>query len=151
MDNLNKLLDYLPYSSAWGGQKNRLYGGIEERQPYASENAFFRSSPHVGGMAAEDNKVVLNPFSTLNAEEMEAIRANESARAYMHKNNVQPTFDLTPSQQQAFAGYSPNILDQRSTIAARILSGDPSAKDITPEQQAFATLLRAMMINRSSK
>ncbi len=151
MDNLNKLLDYLPYSSAWSGPKNRLNGGIEERTPYASENEFFRNSPHVGGMAAEDNRVVLNPFSALSANEMDAIRANESARAYMRKNDVQPTFDLTPTQQMNFATYSPNVLDQRSTIAARILSGDPSAQDVTPDQKAFATLLRAMMINRTIK
>ena len=128
--------------------QNALLGGIQERQPYSSENNYFQQNPLVGGMAAEDNRVVLNPYSSLNPQELDAIRKNEAARAYMRMHGIQPTFDLTQNQQSAFSGYSPNMLDQRSTIAARILSGDPSARDYTPDQSGFVNLLRALMMNR---
>jgi len=127
---------------------NSLFGGIQERQPYPSENDYFRGNPHVGGMAAQDNRVVLNPYSSLNPQELDAIRRNEAARAYMRMHDIQPTFEMTPEQQATFAGYSPDPLDQRSTIAARMLSGDRSAGNYTPDQSGFVNLLRALMMNR---
>lgn len=146
MEPFNKLLELS--QGVISRPANSLFGGIQQRQPYPSENDYFKGNPNVGGMAAEDNRVVLNPFSSLSPQEMEAIKRNEAARAYMRMHNVQPTFDMTPEQQTAFGGYSPNSLDQRSTIAARIMSGDPSAGNYTPDQSGFVNLLRALMMNR---
>lgn len=102
------------------------------REPTESELAFFKKNKNVGGMATEDDMVILNPFSSLSTEEKNAVALNESARLYMRKMGA-PTFDLTEQQQSSFAQYgSPD--DIRSTIAARILTGDPSVSDATDEQ-----------------
>uniref|UniRef100_A0A6H1ZG35 Uncharacterized protein n=1 Tax=viral metagenome TaxID=1070528 RepID=A0A6H1ZG35_9ZZZZ len=49
--------------------QNNWINSIKERQPYESERNYFRSNPNVGGMAAEDNAVILNPFSNLSQEQ----------------------------------------------------------------------------------
>jgi hypothetical protein len=56
-----------------------------------------------------------------------------------------PQFSLTPEQETAFATYSQNPVDRASTIAARILSNDPSALKPTPEQQDYVQQLRKFM------
>ena len=52
------------------------------REPYPSELEYFKSNPHVGGMATEDNRVITNPFSGLNDVQNKAIILNESSRLY---------------------------------------------------------------------
>lgn len=122
-----------------------LPGGVPMREPYPSEVEFFRQNPHVGGMAAEDNAVILNPYSPLDAQQKQAVATNEAARVVMRKEpSLKPAFDLTPEQAKAFASYgSPD--DQKATVAARILSGDDSALNVTPEQRLFADRLGAHM------
>lgn len=122
-----------------------LPGGVPMRQPYASELEFFKANPHVGGMAAEDNAVILNPHSPLTDPQKRAVAVNEAARVVMRKEaRLRPDFDLTPEQAKAFANYgSPD--DQKATIAARIFSGDDSALNVTPEQKAFVDRLSAHM------
>lgn len=102
------------------------------REPSASELDFFKKNPNVGGMAAEDDKVIINPFSELSEDEKKSVAFNESARIYMRRNHA-PTFDITPEQKAAFKKYGSEE-DIKSTIAARILSGDPSAGNVTEEQ-----------------
>jgi hypothetical protein len=99
------------------------------------------------GMAADDDMVILNPYSTLNEREKQAVLMNEAARVHMRKRNIEPPrYDLTPEQTEAFKNYGGGDADaMRQTLAARILSGDPSAGKATPEQQEYANLLRSFM------
>lgn len=60
------------------------------------------------------------------------------------KEQLLPDFNLTPEQSSAFANYGP--LDAiRATVAARILSGDPSALVPTDAQIAFVHRLASAM------
>lgn len=122
-----------------------LLGGIPMRAPSLSEEAFFRDNPDVAGMATEDRMVILNPFTKLNEQQMSAVALNEAARVFMAcDSSFQPNFSITPEQEVAFAGYGPPDA-VRSTIAARILSGDTSALAPTDEQLAFVFMLRTAM------
>lgn len=92
-------------------------------------------------MAADDNAVVLNPYTTLSPQEKDAVALNEAARVVMRtRSSLQPLFSLTTEQIAAFSSYGPPEAI-RATIAARLLSGDPSALAPTEEQAAFVLLL----------
>lgn len=119
----------------------------EERQPTASEQIFFQQNKHVAGMASEDDRVVMNPHSSLSDTEKAAVRENETARIYMRRN-MPATFALTEEQKSKFSKYSKNEQDIKDTIAARILSGDPSAGAPTDEQKRFVDDLRLKMRGR---
>ncbi|GMO20770.1 hypothetical protein BwSF21_14850 [Bradyrhizobium ottawaense] len=121
-----------------------LADGIAWREPWPSENEFFSKRPEVAGMATEDDCVILNPYSALNEGEREAVLRNESARVFMRRNGLCPTFSLTPEQSSSFANYGP-LESVKATIAARILSGDPSALAPTDEQLAFVRDLKDKM------
>ncbi len=116
------------------------------RQPTDSENDYFKKNPHVGGMATSDSRVILNPFSPLSPEEKYAVAVNESARLHMRKSGS-PKFELTPQQAESLKGtaYESNPIAARETIAARILSGDPSAGAPTKDQLDFVQKLRSSM------
>lgn len=109
-----------------------------ERIPLESERSYFKANPNVGGMAADDNHIIINPFSKLSPAERDSVRVNEYARIFMRTHpDMKPEFNLTPEQMNAFAQYgSPD--DQRQTIVARIISGDPSAGRATPHQRLWA-------------
>jgi hypothetical protein len=118
------------------------------REPYPSELDYFQKNPHVGGMAAEDNRVIINPYSSLGDAEKNSVIQNETARIFMRTTpDMQPQFSITDKQRDSFAGYGAPE-DIRATIAARILSGDPSAGDITPEQRAYVETLRRRMMGQ---
>lgn len=121
-----------------------LVGGIVLREPWPSEDAFFRNRPEVAGMAADDDCVVLNPYSTLSESEKQAVLLNECARAFMRQNGIAPTFGLTADQEAAFSNYGP-LESIKATVAARILSNDPSALQPTKEQLLFVQTLRVKM------
>jgi hypothetical protein len=121
---------------------NNSYG-VEVRPPFASELDYFRKNPKVSGMAAEDNRVILNPYSSLSEKERQSVLMNEAARVHMRRG-VKPTFQITSEQAKAFAGYGDEN-SQRETIAARILSGDPSGLSPTPEQSEYVNSLRKRM------
>ena len=106
------------------------------RDPYEGELAFFKKKPTVAGMATDDNKIILNPFSKNTPEEQQAVAKNEALRLFMKKTNFTSEFDLTNDQKEFFKGtaYANNPEAARQTILARILTGDPSAKTATPEQ-----------------
>ena len=114
------------------------------RDPSASELQYFGENPTVSGMAAEDGRVILNPNSGLSDDERSSVVMNEAARLHMRSGKLRPAFALTEQQKQQFSTYGTEQ-DQRETIAARILSGDPSAGDITPEQRQFAKALSKAM------
>jgi len=124
------------------------------RQPTESELQFFRRNPNVPAYAAPDNKIVYNPFVSLSAEEREALYQNESARIFMRLNDQarpsRESFKLTQQQQQTQYPAAPIPQDPqqslRETIAARALSGDPSAGAVTPEQQRFVDELKFRML-----
>ena len=116
-----------------------------ERDLYEGEDEYFRNNPHVGGMAAEDNYIIINPYSKLNDEERDAIRRNESARLAMRNGHPRPEFNLTPEQKEAFKNYSQDEQDQKETLVGRVISGDPSAGEITPEQQQYANQLSKLI------
>ena len=106
---------------------------------YPGEDLYFKANPNVTGMATEDDKVILNPYSTLNDQERESVIRNESARIYMRRGGIVPNFMITPEQRNSFIGtpYEKNEQGMMETIAARILSGDPSALNYTSEQKTF--------------
>lgn len=121
--------------------------GVEIRNKlFPGEEDYFRKNPGVAGMAAQDNRVIMNPYSKLSAAEKQAVQLNESARVHMRSGTLPPPeFQLTPEQDKAFSGYSNDPTDRRSTVAARILSGDPSALTPTAEQIDYVQRLRKAM------
>lgn len=112
---------------------------------YPGEDVYFKENPHVAGMAAEDDRIIMNPYSKLTEAEKQAVMLNEAARVHMRRNYDAPNFDLTPSQMETLGGYSKDMNDIRQTIAARILSGDPSAGQATPQQLEYVQGLRKFM------
>ena len=58
--------------------------------------------------------------------------------------DLRPAFALTPEQETTFAQYGPQDA-VKATVAARILSGDPSARMPTAEQLAFVERLAREM------
>jgi len=134
----------MPLLSA--GFPNGVYGIGVRDQLYPGEDEYFKANPHVAGMAAEDDKIIMNPFSTLTDKEKSAVMMNEAARVHMRNKLIEPpNYDLTPTQAKQFESYSKDPNDVKQTIAARILSGDPSAGDVTPDQQEYVTKLRQFM------
>lgn len=103
------------------------------------EDAFFKSNPTMGAMAAEDGSVIVNPYAKMSGKEKEAVEFNEAARLYMKNNQFIPQYQLTPQQVAQFKGtpYEGDVKAMRETVAARVLAGDPSIKDATPEQKKF--------------
>jgi len=116
-----------------------------ERDLYPEEDEYFSQNPHVGGMAAEDNHIIINPYSKLTDQEKDAIRQNEGARLAMRNGHPRPTFNLTDEQKESFKNYSQDEQDQRETIIGRIISGDPSVGKVSPEQQAYADQLSKLL------
>ena len=104
--------------------------GYEVRTPFPGEDAFFKSRPEVGGMAAEDGKIVLNPYSPLKEQEKSQVAKNEAIRLWMRENKPKLAFELNKNQIESFSGteYSNNPQALKETIVARILTGDASAK-----------------------
>jgi hypothetical protein len=124
----------------------KLPKGIEMRKPYDSELEYFKKNPNVAGMAADDNKVILNPFANRKPEEYQSVAINESSRILMRQNpKYAPKFELTEQQKSFLDSTSYRNApdeDRKATIAARILSKDPSAGIPSNEQTLFASELR---------
>lgn len=119
-----------------------MYG---TRDPEEGELDFFKKKPEVAGMATEDNKIILNPFSKNSPEEQQAVAQNEALRLFMKQEGIDPDFELTDEQKEFFKGtaYDKDPVAAKQTILARILTGDPSAKKVTPEQIKAAQELGA--------
>ena len=129
--------------------------GYKIRKPSFGEQVFFMTNPETPGMAAEDGQIVMNPNSKLLPLERQALARNEAARLFMFENKIVPEFNVTPTQVASFAGtpYGKPGSEpyMRQTIAARVLTGDPSAKDFTPEQKQFADELLKKLNAREGK
>jgi len=115
------------------------------REPEKGELEFFKKRPEVAGMATEDNKIILNPFSKNSPAEQQAVAQNEALRLFMKQQGTNPEFKLTDEQNKFFKGteYEKDQAAAKQTILARILTGDPSAKNATPEQIKAAQALGA--------
>ena len=123
-----------------------IYGVGLRDQLFPGEDEYFKANPHVAGMAADDNKVIINPYSKISEKEKESVMLNEAARVHMRNKLIDaPNYDLTPEQTEKFGSYSQDFNDIRQTIAARILSGDPSAGQPTQAQQEYVSRLRQFM------
>lgn len=109
-------------------QPGGLFGYKIRQNLFPSEDTYFKTNPHVAGMAAETNDIILNPYSPSGVNH-DAVARNEALRLYMRQSNVTPSFDVTDEQRNAFQGTSYGTNDDalKQTIAARIYSGDPSA------------------------
>ena len=104
-------------------------------------------------MAAEDGKIVLNPYSSLKEQEKMQVAKNEAIRLWIRDNKPELPFDVTKEQAKAFSKteYGSNPQALKETIVARILTGDPSARVATPEQQAFANKLMGKITKSTQK
>ena len=134
----------MPGGAASGFAKG-VYGVGLRPDLYSGEDTYFKENPHVAGMAAEDDRIIMNPYSSLSDAEKQAVMLNEAARVHMRRNYDAPRFELTPDQLSRLGNYSKDENDIRQTIAARILSGDPSAGQATPEQLNYVQGLRKFM------
>jgi len=121
---------------------SQKYFGYKVRGPYQGEDEFFKKNLNVAGMAAEDGRIVLNPYSKNSPQEQKLVAKNEAIRLWMRDQKLQPKFNLTDAQKKQFEGTAygkpGNELHAKHTIIARILTGDPSAKDATPMQKKWA-------------
>jgi len=124
--------------------------GYPVRDATDSELKFFKSAPDTAGYAAEDGYIVLNPISKLTKAQKVSVAQNEAARLWMRENNFDPKVKLTQEQIESFIGtpYEGNSTALRQTIISRIISGDPSAGNVTDEQKAHAEWIRSRLINR---
>lgn len=109
---------------------------------YPGEQSYFRNNPAVAGMASDSGHVILNPYSPPNVNH-ESVARNEALRLYMKDRGITPSFELTPEQRSAFQGtaYGANPDALKQTIAARIYSGDPSARATEQQRNWLEVLL----------
>lgn len=128
--------------------------GYDVRDPFPSENEFFKKNKHVGGYVADDGKIVINPHSPLKPHEKVAVARLEATRAYMNEHNIVPDFDVTPEQKELFKKIDPDNYGKegnekylKQTIVSRITVNDPTAGNFTPEQKAFADRVVTSMKN----
>lgn len=116
------------------------------RKPEDSELEYFKSNPNVTGMAAEDDKIILNPYSKLSKKEKDAVALNEYGRIVMRTNpQYAPSFMLSDEQTKFLDSNTYKDApkqDRLATIAARLLSGDPSAGTPTIDQLKFVNKLK---------
>lgn len=131
--------------------QQKIYG-YPIRKPYQSELDYFKGNTHVGGMAAQDNNIILNPYSPLTDQQKNAVAQNEAARLFMRQQKYNFDFEATPQQLAAFKGTSygdpANSNDLKSTILGRAISGDPSAGQLTPRQQQWANFIKQQLAGR---
>jgi|TARA_R110000868_G_scaffold119754_1_gene317736 hypothetical protein len=119
------------------------------REPYETELEYFKSNPNVSGMATEDDRIILNPNSKLSKSEKDAVALNEYGRIVMRTNpQFAPNFKLTDEQAKFLSTNTYKDApeeDKLATIAARLLSGDPSAGTPTIDQLKFVNKLKEYM------
>lgn len=122
---------------------------------HPGEDKYFKENTHVGGMASESGDIILNPYSNLDESQKTAVAENEAVRLYLKNNNITPPFDITSEQKKSFS-----TIDQgkpygdaeettyKNTLLGRIISGDSSAGQVTPEQENFANQIKKRMGRR---
>lgn len=127
---------------------DNYYGYKVRDKLFDSEHNYFWQNPNVAGMAAEDGNIIFNPYST--GVDFDAVGKNEAVRLWLKENNINPTFDVTPEQQKRFVGtpYENDPLALKHTILGRIISGDPSAGQVTQQQEEWAKAILRQLQNR---
>jgi len=121
--------------------------GIRD-QLYPDEINFFKENPTTTGMASfEDDKILLNPFSTLLPEEKQSVIMNESWRLYMNKNNIVPKIPITREQFNYFNNtpYRGDIDAIKQTITSRFLSGDQSVEVTDEQKKTIRNMFKGMI------
>ena len=115
----------------------------QRREPTKSARRYFRLHPQVAGMAAEDDRIVMNPYSKLSKDERAAVEKNEGARLQMRRmaKRDRPQYPLTRDQRERFADYG-SKQDQRETVMGRLHSGDPSAGRPSIDQLLYRARLK---------
>jgi hypothetical protein len=115
------------------------------REPFQSEMDYFDKNRNVTGMATEDNKIILNPYSKLNEKQKDAVIKNEATRILIRTGQVEkPIFDITEEQGKfldntTYKNASED--DRKATIAARLLTGDSSGQTATEDQMNYISKL----------
>lgn len=131
-----------------GAAKQLLRSAYPLRDPYASEDEFFRRRPEVAGYAAGDGAVVLNPHSGLPESGKRSVALNEAARLRMMDAGSYFQFPLASHQQRFFSGseYEREPQMARHSVVARIIAGDPSAGPYTDAQRVAAESVLAGLL-----
>jgi len=115
------------------------------RDPFQSELDYFSKNKNVTGMATEDNRIILNPYSNLNEKQKNAVIKNEAARILIRSGKIEkPNFDLTEEQKKFLEGTTyknASEEDRKATIAARLLAGDISGQNATEDQMSYISKL----------
>jgi hypothetical protein len=126
--------------------------GYAVRTPFPRENTFFMLNPDTTGMAANDGRIVLNPYSGLTYDGQVAVAKNEAIRLFMRENKIDPQFKVTPKQMTKFqdTAYGTNEPALRQTLVARILTNDKSAGDVTDEQRRAAESIMQQLSKRNA-
>lgn len=149
MPNLNILGSGVVAKDKPAAAKPATILGYEIRDPFAGESEFFKKRPEVGGMAAEDGKIVLNPFSPLKDSEKMLVAKNEAIRLWLRDNKVEPKFNVTPEQMKMFTnteyGKPENEQALKHTLIARFLTGDPSAGQMTDMQKEWVNWVQSKL------
>lgn len=114
-----------------------MFGYQVRPQLFPGEDDYFRANPHVTGMAAETDDIILNPYAPSSVNR-DAVARNEAFRLLLRHRGMTPGFPVSEQQRKAFRGtpYDNNETGLRETLAARIYSMDPSAM-ATPEQEEW--------------
>lgn len=131
----------------------KSYLGYSLREPSQEEILWFRENPSITGYASDDGFIVTNPYTTLNNDEIEWVCINEALRLFMRDQKIKPRIRLTKRQQKFFKGtaYEGNLIETKQTIIARIVSGDPSAQNITPTQRMAANKIYKLAVENEKK
>ena len=115
------------------------------RDPFQSELDYFNKNKNVTGMATEDNKIILNPYSNLSEKQKDAVIKNEATRILIRTGQIEkPNFDLTEEQNKALNNTTYKNAsedDRRATIAARLFTGDASGQNATEDQMNYISKL----------
>lgn len=124
----------------------RSYFGYTIRIANEAEISWFESNLNISGYASDDGKIVINPFTTLCKDELDAVCINEAIRLFMREHKIVPRIRPTKRQLSFFRGtaYEGNNGELKKTIIARIVSGDPSAQDFTPHQKRVANEIQKL-------
>lgn len=122
---------------------DKLFGFPIREKLYPGEDEFFMKRPEVAGMAAEDNTIILNPYSPLSKKQLGAVAENEALRLKMKQDKFDPDFEITSEQSKFFEGteYAKDQPAMKQTILARIYSGDSSAKATADQKKILQEYL----------
>ena len=118
---------------------DKLFGFKIRTKLFPGEDKFFSDRKEVAGMAAEDDTIILNPYSSLSKQQLGSVAQNEALRLKMRKEDFTPSINITDEQKAFFKGseYENDPKAMRQTIFARIYSGDSSAMATPEQKQAF--------------